>query len=127
MPAALEALADRAALAGTLGALPPATLLTSAEAATYLGTSMGVLANWRSLRHGPRYCGSGAFIRYRFGDLDDWMSTRASEVSGHTDDVPDTTTTSASPYKLPERTCGGNEAEVDAWLAAKVGGSRDGH
>ena len=80
LPTVLEAFAERAVLVRTLSDLPPATLITSGEAAAYLGTSMGVLANWRSLRHGPRYWGSGGFIRYRIGDLDSWMSDRAREV-----------------------------------------------
>ena len=76
-----KTVADRAALVGAISEVPPTALMTSAEAAAYLGTSMGVLANWRSLRHGPRYCGSGSFIRYRLGDLDGWMSERASEIA----------------------------------------------
>ena len=60
--------------------LPPTAYLTSRQAAAYLGTTPGVLANWRSMRLGPRYHGFREFIRYRKGDLDELMAARAGEV-----------------------------------------------
>jgi hypothetical protein len=60
--------------------LPEQALLTSAKAAAYLDTTVGVLANWRSARVGPKYCGAKAFIRYKLKDLEDWMSQRSGEI-----------------------------------------------
>ena len=60
--------------------LPPSALLTPKQAAAYLNTTTGVMANWRSLRRGPRYHGADDFVRYRLRDLDDWVSQRASEI-----------------------------------------------
>jgi hypothetical protein len=60
--------------------LPPSAFLTAAEAAAFLNTTVGVLANWRSARCGPRYHGANTFIRYRLKDLDEWISQRAWEV-----------------------------------------------
>lgn len=55
----------------TATALRP--LLTSREAADYLGRKPQTLANWRSQRTGPKYTGSGKGIRYRQRDLDAWL------------------------------------------------------
>ncbi|MCP4304973.1 MAG: helix-turn-helix domain-containing protein [bacterium] len=70
----------RAYLLAEIASLPPNALLNSSQAAAVLGTSIGVLANWRSRRTGPPYCGARAFIRYRLSDLNLWMSQRAGEV-----------------------------------------------
>jgi hypothetical protein len=71
---------DRALLLRQIAGLPGEAFLTSTQAAAYLNTSLGVLANWRSARVGPKYCGANAFIRYRFKDLEDWMSQRSGEI-----------------------------------------------
>ena len=60
--------------------LPPLALLTPRQAAAYLNTTISVLGNWRSMRRGPRYHGANDFIRYRLGDLDQWVAQRAGEV-----------------------------------------------
>lgn len=49
-------------------------LLTSREAAAYLGRSPGTLANWRCQGRGPAFSGSGPGIRYRKADLDAWIN-----------------------------------------------------
>lgn len=72
---------NRADILVEVAALPPSALLTPRQAAAYLGTSTGVLGNWRSMRHGPRYHGYREFIRYRLCDLDQWMATRAAEIT----------------------------------------------
>jgi hypothetical protein len=76
-----DALVARAQIITVLGTLPSSALLTSAEAAAYLGTSRATLADWRCDRKGPRYHGRGAFIRYRLADLDDFLADRAGEIA----------------------------------------------
>lgn len=49
-------------------------MLTTAQAATYLGRTPRTLQNWRNnLRIGPPYSGRGKGIRYRVADLDAWI------------------------------------------------------
>jgi hypothetical protein len=58
-----------------MSALVQDRLLTTAEAAAYLGRSPRTLQNWRNnLRTGPRYSGVRNGIRYRLSDLDAWIS-----------------------------------------------------
>ena len=73
---------SRAELLAELAGLPPSAFIPTAHAAAYLGSSPGVLLNWRSQRRGPRYHGKNDFVRYRISDLDMWMSTRANEIRG---------------------------------------------
>lgn len=74
-------LENRTRILAAVAKLPPQVFLTSSEAAAYLGTSPGVLANWRAERSGPKYSGHGPrFVRYRVSDLDQWMQVRAGEV-----------------------------------------------
>lgn len=54
--------------------LPLPAWLTSAEAALYLNTTCSALANLRTTGNSPTYGRHGAFIRYRRGDLDEWMT-----------------------------------------------------
>jgi hypothetical protein len=70
----------RADLLAEIAGLPPSAFLPTAHAAAYLGSTPGVLLNWRSQRRGPRYHGKNDFVRYRISDLDLWMSSRAEEV-----------------------------------------------
>ena len=70
----------RADILVEIDGLPSSALLTCRQSAAYLGTSTGVLANWRSMRRGPRYHGAGDFVRYRRADLDEWIAQRAGEV-----------------------------------------------
>ncbi|WP_329520550.1 helix-turn-helix domain-containing protein [Spirillospora sp. NBC_01491] len=49
-------------------------LARTAEAAEYLGRSVGTLANWRSAGTGPRFSGRGHGVRYRWADLDAWIT-----------------------------------------------------
>ena len=46
-----------------------AVLLKPAEAASFLLTSVGTLAQWRYLRRGPAYIKVGRSVAYRLGDL----------------------------------------------------------
>ena len=69
-----------------IAGLSPSAFVHTAHAAAYLGSTPGVMLNWRSQRKGPRYYGRGGFIRYRISDLDLWMSSRADEI--RTEGVP---------------------------------------
>jgi hypothetical protein len=73
---------SRAELLAEVAGLPPSAFIPTAHAAAYLGSSPGVMLNWRSQRRGPRYHGKNDFVRYRLSDLDDWMSARANEIRG---------------------------------------------
>jgi hypothetical protein len=71
---------SREELLAEIADLPPSAFIPTAHAAAYLGSTPGVMLNWRSQRKGPRYHGRGNFIRYRISDLDLWMASRADEV-----------------------------------------------
>jgi hypothetical protein len=77
---------SREELLAEIAGLPASAFIPTAHAAAYLGSTPGVMLNWRSQRKGPRYHGSGNFIRYRISDLDLWMSSRADEVDDLTSD-----------------------------------------
>lgn len=47
-------------------------LMTTAEAAAYLGITEGTLHNWRSNDAGPDYAMIGRRIRYAAEDIDAW-------------------------------------------------------
>lgn len=71
---------SRADLLTEIAALPPSAFVPTNYAAAYLGSTPGVMLNWRSQRRGPRYHGKGDFVRYRISDLDYWMASRAGEI-----------------------------------------------
>jgi hypothetical protein len=71
---------SRAELLAEVAGLPPSAFIPTAHGAAYIGTSPGVMLNWRSQRRGPRYHGKNDFVRYRISDLDIWMSARANEI-----------------------------------------------
>jgi len=71
---------SRADLLAEIAGLPPSAFIPTAHAAAYLGSTPGVMLNWRSQRRGPRYHGKNDFVRYRISDLDLWMSSRADET-----------------------------------------------
>jgi hypothetical protein len=70
---------SRADLLAEIAGLPLSAFIPTAHAAAYLGSSAGVMTNWRAQRRGPRYYGKNEFVRYRISDLDEWMSARAEE------------------------------------------------
>jgi hypothetical protein len=80
---------SREDLLAEIAGLPASAFIPTAHAAAYLGSTPGVMLNWRSQRKGPRYHGSGNFIRYRISDLDLWMSSRADEVDDPSILTPD--------------------------------------
>ncbi|MBU9615220.1 helix-turn-helix domain-containing protein [Burkholderia multivorans] len=59
----------------------PAVLMTTAQAAEYLGISFHTLEIWRSTRryHVP-FVKIGNRVRYRRADLDAWIASRLVEV-----------------------------------------------
>ena len=71
---------SREELLAEIAGLPPSAFVTTAQAAAYIGSTPGVMLNWRSQRRGPRYHGKNDFVRYRMCDLDLWMSCRADEI-----------------------------------------------
>lgn len=71
---------SRADLLAEIAGLPPSAFIPTAHAAAYLGTTTGVMLNWRSQRRGPRYHGKSDFVRYRISDLDLFMASRANEI-----------------------------------------------
>jgi excisionase family DNA binding protein len=56
----------------------PRTLLTTAEAADYLGITTGTLEQWRSAgRHNVPFIRLGSrTVRYRVSDLEKWLESR---------------------------------------------------
>ena len=52
------------------------TVLTTTEAAKYLGLAVSTLNKWRCYGTGPRYLKLGRAVRYRQGDLDGFLETR---------------------------------------------------
>jgi excisionase family DNA binding protein len=63
---------------------PPLTgLLTTAQAAAYLGLAPKTLRNWRSSGRGPKYCGRRSGTRYRRSDLDAWIKANETDPSAH--------------------------------------------
>lgn len=66
--------------------LPPSTLVDEAAAAVGLGgekpLSVKTLQAWRLYRRGPRYLKIGRSVRYRVGDLRDWLESRERTCTG---------------------------------------------
>ena len=57
--------------------LPDSTLLSDAQAAAFLTVAVGTLSVWRSTgRHNLPYRKIGRNVRYRLGDLRDWLDRR---------------------------------------------------
>ncbi|MEO7846160.1 MAG: helix-turn-helix domain-containing protein [Nocardioides sp.] len=55
-------------------------LLTPEEVSDILGIPVRTLANWRSDRIGPLGLRIGAHVRYREGDLLEWIEQRAEQA-----------------------------------------------
>jgi excisionase family DNA binding protein len=49
-------------------------LWTPEEAASFLGVPKATLAWWRSSGRGPRYVKCGRAVRYRWRDVEDWIT-----------------------------------------------------
>ncbi len=59
-------------------------LLTTEEAAAYLGMKKRTLESWRDLGKGPRHVQMGKFVRYHLDVLDAWITTKGQPSSGST-------------------------------------------
>ncbi|WP_159800876.1 helix-turn-helix transcriptional regulator [Arthrobacter zhaoguopingii] len=58
-------------------------LLTPAELADRLSTSVAQLANWRYQGTGPRFIKTGAkLVRYRAVDVEAWLDAQTRQQSG---------------------------------------------
>lgn len=58
-------------------------LLTPAELAERLSTSVAQLANWRYQGIGPQFIKTGAkLIRYRAADVEAWLDAQTRQQSG---------------------------------------------
>lgn len=53
------------------------TLITTAEAATYLTLSARTLENWRARQEGPPFVKMGAAVRYDTAALAQWVEESA--------------------------------------------------
>ena len=51
-------------------------LLTVEDLAEYLGVPVATLYAWRSQRQGPRGFRVGRHLRYRWTDIEEWISDR---------------------------------------------------
>ncbi len=56
-------------------------LMSPTEVSEYLGIPRGTLANWRYQGRGPLFIRMGRHVRYRAGDLEDWIDRQA--APGH--------------------------------------------
>ncbi len=54
----------------------PVTILTTRQAAQYLGLSMSTLNKWRCYGTGPKYLKLGRAVRYQQEELDRYLETR---------------------------------------------------
>jgi excisionase family DNA binding protein len=63
--------------------IPLTGLLTTAQAAAYLGRKPRTLYNWRSTGRGPKYSGTRTGTRYRRSDLDAWIKANTTDPAAH--------------------------------------------
>ena len=52
-------------------------VMTTIEAAEYVGLKKPTMERFRFLGQGPAYCKLGGAVRYRKKDLDAWLDSRA--------------------------------------------------
>jgi hypothetical protein len=50
-------------------------LLTETEVSKQLRVSLAALRKWRVMRRGPRFVKIGSLVRYRPGDVEDWLAS----------------------------------------------------
>ena len=51
-------------------------VMTTVEAAEYVGLKKPTMERFRFLGQGPAYCKLGGAVRYRKKDLDEWLNSR---------------------------------------------------
>ena len=57
-------------------------LIKPEDLAKRLGTSAGVLANWRYMGQGPKFIKVVKSIRYRASDVEAWLDANTHQQSG---------------------------------------------
>lgn len=57
----------------------PETLATGAQVAELFGVPEKTLTEWRCRGIGPKYLKIGRYVRYRWPDVDAWLSTRETD------------------------------------------------
>lgn len=50
-------------------------LLTEAEVSKQLRVSLAALRKWRVMKRGPQFLKIGSLVRYRQGDIDQWLAS----------------------------------------------------
>ena len=66
-----------------------ARLLTPAQTAEFLGVTLHTLAEWRSQRRGPPYVKlEGRLVRYRFAELEGYITEHSVQSSDLTCAMP---------------------------------------
>ena len=66
-----------------LDALPDSAILAPVEAAAFLGLKEKTLATWRSTgRYSLKYIKCGRLVKYRAGDLREFLNRRTAEHTG---------------------------------------------
>jgi predicted DNA-binding transcriptional regulator AlpA len=50
-------------------------LLTETEVSKQLRVGLAALRKWRVMRRGPRFVKIGSLVRYRPGDVEDWLTS----------------------------------------------------
>ncbi len=51
------------------------TLLTETEVSKQLRVSLAALRKWRVMNRGPQFLKIGSLVRYRQGDIDQWLAS----------------------------------------------------
>ncbi|GAA1028007.1 hypothetical protein GCM10009557_11460 [Virgisporangium ochraceum] len=63
----------------TSGAVRP--LASPAEVAEFLGVSVSTLVDWRYRRRGPAWATVGRHVRYRWSDVERWLTAQITEAA----------------------------------------------
>jgi Helix-turn-helix domain len=59
-------------------------VMTSRDLATYLNIKTSTLAGWRVNGRGPRFSKAGASVRYRRGDVEEWLGSQSRRFTQQT-------------------------------------------
>jgi predicted DNA-binding transcriptional regulator AlpA len=54
-------------------------LATPGDLAEFLGVPEKTLTNWRTVGKGPRYIPVGRYVRYRWNDIEAWLTSQQRE------------------------------------------------
>lgn len=53
--------------------IPRRKLLTTDQAAEYIGSKSDTMYRWRKAKRGPKFVSCGGFVRYDLAALDAWL------------------------------------------------------